>query len=200
MRTEGQAQGFDRQLQSDRSASEDGAEYDARASPPFEQYSRSDTDNMGSLDVSSIHNGFGMSEKPMSLGDWGGNVTASANAVQAGTPVNLDSHTITQRTPSDNGLTSLWTSVECGDTTFQLSIDSTAAGVYGNEFLHFPASALALSMASRPQIFESSEVQRMPDLQSTAPFCNSLSECLDAMESSLYTYVQLLGDQASETL
>src|ERR1700761_6966623 len=110
----------------------------------------------------------------------------------------FDPLTNVQRSPTDSGLTSLWSSVECGDTAFQISIDSTAAGVYGNEYLHFPASALALSMPSGDQAFTMQQL--MPDMHSTSPVCNSISECLDAMESSLYAYVQLLGDQASETL
>jgi len=60
VRAQTQPERSDRQLQSNRSASETGAEYDTGASHPSAQYSRFDAESAGSPDPSSIQNEVGM--------------------------------------------------------------------------------------------------------------------------------------------
>lgn len=95
----------------------------------------------------------------------------------------------------DDSLRMLQASLVSGNAFVQVPVGTGTSNVIGNEFqLLFPELTFPLYLS--PQPVKPPEMQ----LGVHSVSCSSLSECLEAMESTLKAYVQLFGDQASDKL
>jgi hypothetical protein len=96
----------------------------------------------------------------------------------------------------DNDMNTSWTTLDVDDASTENRFGTGVPGFSSTDFLSFPE--LNFTAPSPSPYNATSELQRFRQLAPPSVWCTSLSEYLEAMESSLNAYVQYLGGNASE--
>lgn len=98
----------------------------------------------------------------------------------------------------NNEMDALWTTLELDNASAGHGFSSDVPEFLSSDFLTFPE--LNFTAPGTSPSSATPELRRFRQLAPPSVWCTSISEYLEAMESSLNAYVQFLGGKASENV